>query len=84
MKSKVRRLKHFAERISEKFKGSINGIRYGLHSARIESAHAASKRIRSRACGLFDEEYLWLKMLQVYFMRLQRLHKSSHDYYRQI
>ena len=84
MKSKVSQLKRFARGISEKFNEIINGIRFGLHSARIESANAAIKRIPSKACGLFDEEYLWLKMRQVYFMRLQRLHKTSHDYYQQI
>lgn len=84
MKSKVSQLKRFARGISEKFNEIINGIRFGLHSARIESANAAIKRIQSKACGLFDEEYLWLKMRQVYFMRLQRLHKTSHDYYQQI
>ena len=84
MKSKVSQLKRFARGISEKFNEIINGIRFGINSARIESANAAIKRIQSKACGLFDEEYLWLKMRQVYFMRLQRLHKTSHDYYQQI
>ena len=80
MKSKVSQLKRFAKGISEKF----NGIRYRLHSARIESAHAAIKRIQAKACGLFDMEYLFLKMRQVHFMRLQRLRKTSHDYYQRI
>ena len=40
----------------------------------MESARAAIKRIQSKACGLFDMEYLFLKMRQVHFMRLQRLH----------
>ena len=84
MKSKVSQLKRFARGISEKFNEIINGIRFRINSARIESANAAIKRIQSKACGLFDEEYLWLKMRQVYFMRLQRLHKTSHDYYQQI
>ena len=83
MKSKVSQLKRFARGISEKFNEIINGIRFGINSARIESANAAIKRIQSKACGLFDEEYLWLKMRQVYFMRLQRLHKNSHNYRRQ-
>ncbi len=29
-------------------------------------------------------EYLFLKMRQVHFLRLQRRHKTSHDYYQQI
>ena len=84
MKSKVRQLKRFAKGISEKFNGIIYGIRYRLHSARIESANAAIKRIQSKACGLADMEYLFLKMRQVHFLRLQRRHKTSHDYYQQI
>ena len=84
MKSGVSQLKRFAKGISEKFNGIINGIRYKINSARIESANAAIKRIQSKACGLFDMEYLLLKMRQVHFMRLQRLHKTSHDYYQQI
>lgn len=84
MKSKVSQLKRFARGISEKFNGIINGIRYKINSARIESANAAIKRIQAKACGLFDMEYLFLKMRQVHFMRLQRLHKTSHDYYQQI
>ena len=84
MKSKVSQLKRFAKGISEKFNGIINGIRYRINSARIESANAAIKRIQSKACGLADMEYLFLKMRQVHFMRLQRLHKTSHDYYQQI
>ena len=43
MKSGVSQLKRFAMGISEKFNGIINGIRYRLHSARIESANAAIK-----------------------------------------
>ena len=84
MKSKVSQLKRFAKGISEKFNGIINGIRYRLHSARIESANAAIKRIQSKACGLADMEYLFLKMRQVHFLRLQRRHKTSHDYYQEI
>ena len=84
MKSKVSQLKRFAKGISEKFNGIINGIRYRINSARIESANAAIKRIQSKACGLADMEYLFLKMRQGHFMRLQRLHKTSHDYYQQI
>ncbi len=70
--------------INEKFNEIINGIRYRINSARIESANAAIKRIQSKACGLFDMECLFLKMRQVHFMSLQRLHKTSNDYYKQI
>ena len=84
MKSGVSQLKRFARGISEKFNGIINAIRYRLHFARIESANAAIKRIQCKACGLFDVEYLFLKMRQMHFMRLQRLLKTSHNYYQQI
>ena len=84
MKSKVQKLRNFARKISEQFNEVINGIRYRINSARIESANAAIKRIQAKACGLFDVRYLFLKLRQVYFMRLQRKHKTPRSYYQQI
>ena len=84
MKSKVQKLRNFARKISEQFNEVINGIRYRINSARIESANAAIKRIQAKACGLFDVRYLFLKLRQVYFMRLQRKHKTPCSYYQQI
>ena len=49
MKSKVSQLKRFARGISQKFNEIINWIHCRLHSARIESANAAIKRIQSKA-----------------------------------
>ena len=84
MKSKVQKLRNFARKISEQFNEVINGIRYRINSARIESANAAIKRIQAKACGLFDVRYLFLKLRQVYFLRLQRKHKIPRSYYQQI
>ena len=84
MKSKVQKLRNFARKISEQFNEVINGIRYRINSARIESANAAIKRIQAKACGLFDVRYLFLKLRQVYFLRLQRKHKTPRSYYQQI
>ena len=84
MKSKVKILRSFARKISEQFNEVINGIRYRINSARIESANAAIKRIQAKACGLFDVRYLFLKLRQVYFLRLQRMHKTSRAFYQQI
>ena len=84
MKSKVQKLRNFARKISEQFNEVINGIRYRINSARIESANAAIKRILAKACGLFDVRYLFLKLRQVYFLRLQRKHKTPRSYYQQI
>jgi transposase len=84
MKSKVKTLRGFARKISELFNEVINGIRYRINSARIESANAAIKRIQAKACGLFDVRYLFLKLRQVYFLRLQRKHKTGHSFYQQI
>ena len=84
MKSKVQKLRNFARKISEQFNDVINGIRYRINSARIESANAAIKRIQAKACGLFDVRYLFLKLRQVYFLRLQRKHKTPRSYYQQI
>ena len=72
------------ERVIEQFNEVINGIRYRINSARIESANAAIKRIQAKACGLFDVRYLFLKLRQVYFLRLQRKHKTPRSYYQQI
>lgn len=84
MRSNVRILNNFARKISEQFNEVINGIRYKINSARIESANAAIKRIQAKACGLFDERYLFLKLRQVHFLRLQRMHKTSRAFYQQI
>ena len=84
MKSKVNILRNFARKISEQFNEVMNGIRYKINSARIESANAAIKRIQAKACGLFDVRYLFLKLRQVYFLRLQRKHKTSRTFYQQI
>ena len=83
MKSKVQKLRNFARKISEQFNEVINGIRYRINSARIESANAAIKRIPAKAWG-GDVRYLFLKLRQVYFMRLQRKHKTPRSYYQQI
>ena len=84
MKSKVKILRNFARKISEQFNEVINGIRYKINSARIESANAAIKRIQAKSCGLFDVRYLFLKLRQIYFLRLQSKHKTGHSYYQQI
>ena len=84
MKSKIKILRNFARKISEQFNEVINGIRYGINSARIESANAAIKRIQAKACGLFDVRYMFLKLRQIYFLRLQRKHKTSRFFYQQI
>ena len=84
MNSKVKILRNFARKISEQFNEVINGIRYKINSARIESANAAIKRIQAKACGLFDVRYLFLKLRQVHFLRLQRMHKTSRTFYQQI
>lgn len=62
-------LKRFAIGIADKFNGIMNGIRYGVNSARIESANAAIKRIMSRSCGLGDSHYLFDKLRQAFFLR---------------
>ena len=84
MKSKVKILRNFARKISEQFNEVINGIRYKINSARIESANAAIKRIQAKSCGLFDVRYLFLNLRQIYFLRLQSKHKTGHSYYQQI
>ena len=62
-------LKRFAIGIADKFNGIMNGIRYGVNSARIESANATIKRIMSRSCGLGDSHYLFDKLRQAFFLR---------------
>ncbi len=49
MRIKVKILRNFSRKISEQFNEVINGIRYQINSARIESANAAIKRILSKA-----------------------------------
>ena len=84
MKSKVKQLIHFAKGISSKFNEIINGIRYKINSAKIESANAMIKRIQSKACGIFDVEYLFLKLRQIYYLKLLKQTKMPMSYYQQI
>ena len=84
MKSKVKQLIHFAKGISSKFNEIINGIRYKINSSRIEATNATIKRIQSKACGIFDVEYLFLKLRQIYYLKLQKWTKMPMSYYQQI
>ncbi len=70
VKSGVSQVERFARGIADKFNEVINGIRYGINSGRIESANAGIKRIQSKCCGLFDTDYLFMKMHQMYLSRL--------------
>lgn len=67
--SGVKQLVKFAENISDDFNEVINGIRYDINSGKIESANAGINRIQCKCCGLFDIEYLFMKMRQIYLMR---------------
>ena len=58
--------------------------RYKINSAKIEAANAMIKRIQSKACGIFDVVYLFLKLRQIYYLRLQKQTKMPMSYYRQI
>lgn len=75
--SGVNQLVKFAENIVDDFNEVINGIRYSINSGKIESANAGINRIQCRCCGLFDIDYLFMKMRQIYLTRqypyLQRI-----------
>ncbi len=75
VKSRVRQVERFARGIADKFNEVINGIRYGINSGRIESVNAGIKRLQSKCCGLFDTDYLFLKMRQIYFSRRCPIHQ---------
>jgi len=63
--------KHKPEGFADKFNEIINGVRYGINSARIESAHAGVNRIQSKFCGLLDTDDLFMeKCLSASFSRL--------------
>lgn len=64
--SGVKQVENFAHGIADKFNEVINGIRYSINSGRIESANAGIERIQSKCCGLFDIDYLFMKMRQMY------------------
>lgn len=73
MKSDIKELQRFAKGIASKFNEIINGIRYRINSAKIESANAAIKRLITKSCGIFDEEYLFLKLRQIYLDKQSKL-----------
>ena len=67
--SGIELMERFARGISAKTNEVINGIRHRINSARIESANAGIKRIQTKCCGLFNIDYLFLKMRQIFFLR---------------
>lgn len=73
--SGVNQVERFAHGIADKFNEVINGIRYRINSGRIESANAGIKRIQSKCCGLFDIDYLFMKMRQMYLSRRYSLYQ---------
>lgn len=64
-------LKRFAVGIAKGFNDILNGIRYGINPARIESANAAIKRIMSLSCRLGNASYIFI--LRHPFLRLKLL-----------
>lgn len=54
------------------FNGVINGIRYKINSAKIESFHAGIKRIQSKHFVIYNIDYLFLKTRQIFFLPPQR------------
>ena len=65
----VRRLVDFSMGIRNKFNEIINGFRYHINSASIESMNAEINRLQARCCVNFDLLYLFLKLRQSYFFR---------------
>jgi len=57
----------FAKGIRDRSNEIINGVRYGINSARIESVNAAIKRLQAKACGLSGAGHLFLKMRQKWY-----------------
>ena len=69
VKSGVKALERFGKSISACFNEIVNSKRFGISSAKIESANAGIKRIQAKSCGLHDESYLYNKIRQIFFMR---------------
>ncbi len=66
--SKVEKIANFATKICGQFNEIINSIRYKINSARTESMNAEISRIQARSCGLFDINYLFLKLRQSFLL----------------
>ena len=47
----------------------LNGIHYNINSASVKSANAGIKRMQSKCCGLFDIDYLFMKLRQRHLTR---------------
>ena len=62
VRSGIRQVERLARGIAERYNKVINGIRYNINSASGESANAGIKRIQSKCCGLFDIDYLFMKL----------------------
>ena len=69
VRSGIRQVERFARGIAERYNEVINGIRYNINSASIESTNAGIKRMQSKCCGLFDIDYLFMKLRQRYLSR---------------
>ncbi len=68
VRSKVKKIVDFATNIRGQFNEIINSIRYKINSARVESMNAEIRRIQARSCGLFDINYLFLKLRQSFLL----------------
>ena len=65
----IRQLERLARGIDERYNELISGIRYDINSASIESANAGIQRLQSKCCGLFDIDYLFMKLRRRYISR---------------
>lgn len=75
--SNIAPMVRFAKSISSSFNEIVNSKRYRITSALIESANAGIKRIQSKACGLLNSEYLFLKMRQIFHSRQLRVSQQK-------
>ena len=69
-KSGISRVQKFARKIELHFRQIANAFVYKVNSGKIEATNATLKRIISKACGVSDVDYLFLKLRQhFYFCR---------------
>ena len=59
-----------AQGLLKNLKEVVNSFRYGVNKDKIESAHATLSRIQSKACGLVNVPYLFLKLRQCFYQRI--------------
>ncbi len=76
-KSGISRVQKIARKIELHFRQIANAFVYKVNSGKIEATNATLKRIISKACGVSDVDYLFLKLKQHFYFYRARFYQPT-------